>query len=307
MRTLTLLCLLTGCWLAAGSRPLGGETDKGKEESRIAALIQQLGDDTFARREEASKELEALGERAVPALRRAAADHGDLEVRRRSQRLISLVQDKLDRTDVKSTPPPKGAIVLFDGKSLDAWVGRDGRSDPTWLLKEGGVVEANRADIRTRRTFADAYKLHVEFRTPTTLPDPEIGNSGVYLHGNYEVQILDSYGTRDKGPRSKSCGSIFGQTAPRDNACKPPGVWQSFDIEFRPPRFKDSRRVEHPRVTVRHNGVLIHDDVQILVDGTGHLGLKGDQSSPAPVLFQYYRSPVQFRNVWLLPLPEPSR
>src|SRR5262249_6610035 len=148
-----------------------------------AALVRQLGDGKFAKREAAGKALEALGAPALPALREAAASK-DAEVRRRAERLIAAITQRLDRADVRSVPPPKGAVVLFDGKSLDAWVGRDGHAAPTWRLRDGGVMEADAADIRTRRTFAGSYRLHVEFRIP---PNPAEtvggrGNSGVYVH-----------------------------------------------------------------------------------------------------------------------------
>jgi hypothetical protein len=222
--------------------------------------------------------------------------------------LIAVLGARPARTDVKSVPAPKGAVVLFDGKNLDSWVARDGKTNPTWGLLDGGVMEARGADIRTRQTFADGYKLHVEFRIPPQPVNTNVGrgNSGVYLHGNYEVQILDSYGPQAKDPKAihsapaESCGAIFGQTAPRVNACKAPGFWQSYDIEFHPPRFKEGQKVENPRVTVFHNGVLIHDKVEVLVDDTG-MGLKGDLAQPGPVMLQYHSSPVQFRNLWLLP------
>jgi hypothetical protein len=290
---------------------LRSETGTRGKAERIAVLIKQLGDVKFARRQAASKALEALGAPTLVALGKAARASADLEICRRAEKLILVIARRLDRTDVKRVPPPKGAVVLFNGKNLDAWVGRDGESDPTWVLEEGGVMEARAADIRTRRTFAGGYKLHVEFRIPS---NPENtghgrGNSGVYLHGHYEVQILDSYGPQAREPTAihhapaESCGAIFGQTAPRVNACKAPGFWQSYDIEFQPARFKQGRKVKDPRVTVFHNSVLIHDDVAIRVDDTGQ-GLEHDVAEPGPVLLQYHSSPVQFRNIWLVRLPK---
>jgi hypothetical protein len=295
-----------------------GQGDAAQEanQDRLTNLVRQLGHAKFATREAASKELESLGAAALPALREAtASDHA--EIRRRAGALIATITHRLDRTDIKSVPAPKGATILFDGKNLDAWAGRDGMTDPPWKLLDGGIMEARAADIRTRETFAGGYKLHVEFRIPPNPPDTVVGpgNSGVYLHGRYEVQILDSYGPRAKDPKAAPagyCGSIFGETPPRVNACKAPGFWQSYDIEFHPPRFKDGRKEEHPRVTVFHNGTLIHDNVHILVDNTGGPGgmfLPGDPAQPGPVMLQYLQSPVQFRNIWLVPFkPEqPAR
>jgi hypothetical protein len=313
-RRLAAVLALALTVLTAGAVALRVQTEQGDpaqpaDQDRVTKLVRQLGDRLFAKREAASKELEALGAAALPALRRAVASD-DPEVRRRADTLVPVIIHRLDRTDVKSVPAPKGAIVLFGGKNLDAWVGRDGATDPTWRLLDGGVLEAHAADIRTRQTFAGGYKLHVEFRIPPNPADTVVGpgNSGVYLHGKYEVQILDSYGPQADNPKITSdrrCGSIYGQTAPRVNVCKAPGCWQSYDIEFHPPRFKDGRKEAHPRVTVFHNGVLIHDNVHVLVDDTGQ-GLPGHPVDPGPVLLQYHLSPVQFRNIWLMPL-QPER
>jgi hypothetical protein len=312
MRTCTFLVGAVGLGLVAVSGLLRGETGKDRGAERIAALIRQLGDDNFARREAASKALAALGEKALAALRTKAVANPDPEIRRRAEKLLGVIGNRPAHTDVKSVPPPKGAVVLFNGKSLAGWVGRDGKTDATWVLRKGGVMEARGADIRTRRTFARGYKLHVEFRIPRNPENTAYGrgNSGVYLHGRYEVQILDSYGPQAKDPKAvhyapaEACGAIFGQTAPRVNACKAPGFWQSYDIEFHPPRFREARKVAHPRVTVLHNGRLIHDQVKILVDDTGS-GLADAIGEPGPVMLQYLGSPVQFRNVWLVPLPKP--
>src|SRR5205823_3900675 len=145
-------------------------------------------------------------------------------------------------------------------------------------------------------------------RIPAEPPDTPYGrgNSGVYLHGNYEIQILDSYKVKPNAPKvihskpTESCGAIFGQTAPRVNASKAPGYWQSYDVDFTAPRFVKGEKDGDAVVTARHNGVLIHDKVKI-TGPTGSLGLGGDLSEPAPVMLQYHACPVQFRNVWLLP------
>src|SRR5262245_37467284 len=302
MKTVTLRCVAVVFGLASVCEFSHSDDEGGPE--RVTALIKQLGDGDFARREAATRALDALGEPALAALRAAAAGSDDAEIRRRAQRLIAAITAKLDRTDVKSVPPPPGAIVLFDGKDLVSWLGRDGFAGPTWALLDGGVMEAREADIRTRQTFADPYKLHLEFRVPADPADTPYGrgNSGVYLHGNYEVQILDSHGQPGKNPKAvhakptESCGAIYGQTAPRVNACKEGGFWQSYDIEFHPARFAGGVKVEHPRLTVIHNGVLIHDKVHVLVDSTGS-GLNGDPAQPGAILLQYHGSPVQFRNI----------
>jgi hypothetical protein len=283
--------------------------ESSRDETKIARLIRQLGDDDFEVRESASQKLEKLGQPALAALRKALSSE-DLEIRRRAVRLIERITDRLTRTDVEKVPPPKGAVVLFSGKQkdLEGWVDRDGSSKPAWTVEDGVLVAAG-SDVRTRKTFAGRYKLHVEFRIPDQPKDTSVGrgNSGVYLHGNYEIQILDSYKVQANAPKvihskpTESCGAIFGQAAPRVNACKAPGFWQSFDVEFTPPRFKDGEKVADAVVTVLHNGELIHDRVKIR-EVTGSQGLGGDLSEAAPLMLQYHQCPVQFRNVWLLPL-----
>jgi hypothetical protein len=204
-----------------------------------------------------------------------------------------------DKEDVKSTTPPEHAIVLFDGKSLDNWVQTDGEKKPTWELKEGGIMEVKKGNIITKQKFDGSFKLHVEFRVPY---EPKAkgqarGNSGVYVQGRYEVQVLDSYGLESK---DNDCGAIYEVAAPKVNACKAPTIWQSYDIEFTAPKCENGKKVENARMTVTHNGVKIHDNVEITKDNT-RAGLGGDVCTPGPIMLQDHGSPVQFRNIWLLP------
>jgi hypothetical protein len=205
-----------------------------------------------------------------------------------------------DKVSVKPVAPPEGAIVLFDGSSLDAWERRDGKGKASWRLLGDGTMEVHGGDIITRQKFDGAFKLHVEFRVPY-MPKAHgqgRGNSGVYVQGRYEVQVLDSYGLESK---NNDCGAIYEVAAPLVNACKAPTVWQSFDITFHAPRCENGKKVEPARMTVYQNGVLIHDDVKIPVDCT-RAGLPGDPCTPGPILLQDHGNPVQYRNIWLLPL-----
>ncbi len=205
-----------------------------------------------------------------------------------------------DMQDVRSAPPPKGAVVLFDGKDLANWVKLDGTSEPTWKLVGGGAMEVHGGNIMTRQKFAGHFKLHVEFRVPY-MPDARgqaRGNSGVYVQGRYEVQVLDSYGLESK---DNDCGAIYEVAAPRVNACKAPTVWQSYDIDFHAPACSDGKKVGMPRMTVRHNGVLIHDDVAIPKDFT-RAGMETDPCTPGPIMLQDHGAPVQYRNIWLVRL-----
>jgi hypothetical protein len=225
---------------------------------------------------------------AVPA-QEPYGDIGDLKLARPE-----------DKEHVKSTPPPDGAIVLFDGKSLDGWVKRNNpKEKATWKLVEGGAMQVQGGDVVTEKTFGGDFKLHVEFRVPY-MPKAKgqgRGNSGVYVQGRYEVQVLDSYGLDS---RDNDCGGIYGIARPSVNACKAPTVWQSYDIEFRSPKCENGKKTEPGRITVHHNGTKIHDDVKLTKDVTT-AGLPGDPCTPGPIL-QDHGNPVQYRNIWLLPL-----
>jgi hypothetical protein len=203
-----------------------------------------------------------------------------------------------DKVDVKPVAPPKDAVILFDGKNLDGWVKRDGKSKPTWKVLEAGIMQVQGGDIMTREKFDGAFKLHVEFRVPY-MPQAKgqgRGNSGVYLQGRYEVQVLDSYGLESK---NNDCGAIYEVAAPLVNACKAPTIWQSYDIEFHSPRCENGKKAAPARVTVYQNGIKIHDNVEIPVDHT-RAGMETDPCTPGPILLQDHGNPVQYRNIWLV-------
>jgi hypothetical protein len=205
-----------------------------------------------------------------------------------------------DKMDVRSTPAPRGAVVLFNGLDLNQWVHINGKDKPKWKLVKGGAMQVNGGNIMTRKKFGGHFKLHVEFRVPY-MPKAKgqaRGNSGVYVQGRYEVQVLDSYSLKSK---IDDCGAIYGIAAPSVNACKAPTVWQSYDIEFRSPQCRDGKKVEAGRMTVYQNSVKIHDNVKITKDNTT-AGLGGDVCKPGPIMLQDHGNPVQFRNIWLLPL-----
>ncbi len=202
-----------------------------------------------------------------------------------------------DKQDVKSTPPPKDAIVLFDGKSTDQWVTNDGKGPIPWVLKPGGAMEVKGGGIKSKHEYAGRTKLHVEFRVPYMPNDrgQGRGNSGVYSQGRYEVQILDSYGLDSK---DNDCGGIYQVAKPKVNACKAPTVWQSYDIDFTAPVFEDGKKIKPAKISVWHNGEPIHEGVEIPIDNTVS-GLGGDPSKPGPVHLQDHGNPVQYRNIWI--------
>jgi hypothetical protein len=245
---------------------------------------------------------------ALFALLPVAAQYGDISD-------LKILKPE-DKQDVKSTPPPSGAIVLFDGKSLKNWVSKNGKDEPKWKLVEGGAVqvEPRTGDIISREKFAGRFKLHVEFRVPyePAGKGQGRGNSGVYSQGRYEVQVLDSYGIPADKLHQGDCGGIYGVAKPPVNACKAPTVWQSFDIDFTSPTCADGKPVEPARMTVHHNGVKIHDNVRLVQKKDGKevivtnttSGLGGDACTPGPILLQDHGNPVQYRNIWLLPMKE---
>ncbi|VTU00544.1 Uncharacterized protein OS=Isosphaera pallida (strain ATCC 43644 / DSM 9630 / IS1B) GN=Isop_2174 PE=4 SV=1: DUF1080 [Gemmataceae bacterium] len=205
-----------------------------------------------------------------------------------------------DTKDAESVKPPEGAVVLFDGKDFSKWVKRDGKSEVKLALKDGALEGAKgHGDIITKDKFGGSFKLHVEFRVPYEPggSGQGRGNSGVYVQGRYEVQVLDSYGLKSG---KNDCAAIYNVAAPKTNECKAPTIWQSYDIDFTAPKFENGKKTEPAKMTVHHNGVKVHDDVAIPVDNTT-AGLGGDPATPGPILLQDHGHPVQYRNIWLLP------
>jgi len=210
-----------------------------------------------------------------------------------------------DAKDQPSTPAPDGAILLFSGKDLDGWTKRDGKSTASWKIQEDGAMQVSGGDIVSKQKFAGPFKLHVEFRVPY-MPKGSgqgRGNSGVYVHGRYEVQVLDSYGLNSQ---SNDCGGIYGVAKPLVNACKAPTVWQAYDIEFTPPPCASGKKTGTAFMTVYHNGVKIHDNVAIKTDNTT-AGMGGDPCTPGPIMLQDHGNPVQYRNIWLVPSGAPAK
>ena len=187
--------------------------------------------------------------------------------------------------------PPEGAVVLFDGKNLDQWVGRRNQP-PRWKILPDGTAQVQGGTITTKQRFGGNFKYHVEFKTAFR-PDKRSqgrGNSGVFLPNGEEIQVLDSYGNDTY--KGGGCGGLYRYKDPDVFAHFPPGTWQTFDIEHveQKPDAKGKKKV---RVTVLQNGVKIHDNVQLRRDARqGNLRL------------QDHGNPVQYRNIWLLPLKD---
>ncbi len=195
--------------------------------------------------------------------------------------------------------PPSDAIVLFDGQSLQAWDGGD-----RWRI-EDGVAVVQRSSIRTKQEFGDC-QLHLEYAAPERPRGrgQGRGNSGIKFFERYEIQILDSY-QNDTYPDGQ-CGALYKQQPPLVNACRKPGRWQSFDIIFIAPRFDNKQLVQPGYVTVFHNGVVIHNHVEMQGETAWHKPPEYIPHGPkGRLLLQNHGDPVKFRNIWIRELQPP--
>jgi hypothetical protein len=195
---------------------------------------------------------------------------------------------------------PSDAIVLFDGKDLSKWQHKDG-SPAKWKVESGYFeVVPKTGQLYTKDAFGDC-QLHVEFAEPNPPKgeDQDRGNSGVFLHGLYEVQVLDSY--QSKTYADGQASAVYGQFPPQVNASRPPGQWQIYDIIFHGPRFDSAGKLLRPaRITVLHNGVLVQDNVEP-TGPTGHHMRPPYAAGPEklPLSLQDHNHPVRYRNIWI--------
>ena len=196
----------------------------------------------------------------------------------------------------------KEKVILFDGTSLDGWRSRWSGGKPNWTIEDGCMTVGNE-DIISEYEFGDAH-IHVEFKTPD-MPDhwgQEKGNSGVYVHGCYEVQVLDSYHVKE--PLNNDCSGIYSIYAPLCNACKPAEVWQTYDIIIRAPRFNAAGEIkEDTRMTVIQNGIVVHNNIVLPSVTPGGI-TEEKRVAKGPLMLQDHGNKVSFRNVWVMPLDE---
>ena len=191
--------------------------------------------------------------------------------------------------------PPSDAIVLFDGKDMAKFRGQNS-PEPKWKLQDGVMETTSGGGIFSKEEFGDV-QLHVEWASPSVVKGDGQGrgNSGVYLMGRYEIQVLDSY--NNKTYPNGQCGAFYGHKAPLVNACRKPGEWQTYDIIFHAPRKADDGKVQPGSFTVLHNGVLIQDHIPVGVESTTSAPLNG-YAEQGPLYLQDHGNPVRFRNVW---------
>jgi hypothetical protein len=201
-----------------------------------------------------------------------------------------------------SIPAPGDAKVLFDGGTLDAWT--VGGKEATWKV-EDGVLIASPGDLQTKDSFGKV-QVHLEWRIPAGRPvnGQGGGNSGIFLMGMYEVQILESH-TNKTYPDGQA-GALYGQKPPLVNPATPQGEWQSYDIAFEPPVYEEGKMVVPAKITVIHNGVVVQH-------GEAYMGptqYRQLASYPAghpetgPLRLQFHGDPIEFRNIWARPLGE---
>ena len=195
---------------------------------------------------------------------------------------------------------PSDAIVIFDGKDLSKWAHKDG-SAAKWKVENGYFeVVPKTGYIYTREAFGDC-QLHVEFAEPSPAKGEgqDRGNSGVFLQGLYETQVLDSY--QSKTYADGQAGAIYGQYPPLVNASRAPGQWQTYDIVFHGPRFdKDGKLLRPARETVFHNGVLVQDNVELTgPTANGKRPPYSPQPEKLPLALQDHNHPVRYRNIWI--------
>lgn len=202
----------------------------------------------------------------------------------------------------EATPAPSDAIILFDGKDLSQWENQE-REPAEWSVHDGVfTVKKGTGDIQTKRLFND-FQLHLEWRIPEgiTGESQARGNSGIFLQGMYEIQILDCY--QNETYVNGQTGSVYKQTPPLVNAMNKPGVWNTYDIIYTAPTFKkDGTYRTAPRVTLLQNGILLQNNT-IIFGTTEYIGLpKVKEHEAGPIRLQDHgdpSAPISFRNIWI--------
>ncbi len=202
------------------------------------------------------------------------------------------VEPGLPGREDQAGTPPSDAVVLFDGGHLDAWKPAD------WKIEDGAAV-AMAKPLVSKESFGDC-QIHLEWATPNP-PEGSLmnrGNNGVYIMGLYEVQIFESYA--EKIYPDGQAAAVYGQTPPLVNACRKPGQWQLFDIVFLAPRFEGDELKGPARLTVLHNGILVHHNQEVH-GRTMHSKLPDydNRATEGPLVLGAHRNPVRFRNIWV--------
>ena len=227
------------------------------------------------------------------------------EIHDRNRPLPPVIAPGTYSTQEKAGDPPSDATVLFNGKDLSNWESVKG-GPALWTVGEGYFeVAAKTGDIQTKQAYGDC-QLHVEWAAPNPPhgEDQDRGNSGVFMHGIYEIQVLDSY--QNVTYADGQAAAIYGQYPPQVNAMRPPGQWQTYDIVFHGSRFDASGNLARPAtITLLHNGVLVQDHVSP-TGPTGHHVRPPYHVTPdkLPLRLQDHNHPVRYRNLWIREIAE---
>jgi hypothetical protein len=203
--------------------------------------------------------------------------------------------------------PPSDAVVLFDGRDLSQWAhhgtgaNRDTLLPPKWTLRDGYFETGARTGSLYSRESFGSVQLHVEWAAPpvVTANSQGRGNSGIYLMGLYEIQVLDSFNNVTYA--DGQAGSIYGQWPPLANVARPPGEWQTFDIIFEAPRFENGTVVTPAFQTVFWNGVIVHNRQEVMGATVYRDVAKyaAPHAAALPLMLQDHNNPVRYRNVWV--------
>ncbi|MBI2803894.1 MAG: DUF1080 domain-containing protein [Planctomycetes bacterium] len=228
----------------------------------------------------------------IPAGQMSAVISGDvmtLDVVEGDKKELAALKKITRKSPTLGQKPPEGALVLFDGTNKSEWNG--GRLD-----KKTGFLNTDGSDMTTKRKFSN-YLVHVEFLLPfrPAARGQGRGNSGFYQVDHYEVQILDSFGLDGK---NNECGGVYSRLDPKLNMCLPPLQWQTYDVEFTNAVRDGDKLIKKSRLTVRLNGVVVHDNVEIPgVTGGARMEPEG---TPGLLRLQGHGNPLQFRNIWIV-------
>ncbi len=219
----------------------------------------------------------------------ATISDGKAVIRATTEEEIGTLEKVERKSPTLNAEPPEGAIVLFDGKNVDQFRGAK-------LTDDGYLMPAAPTGALSKPVFKN-FTLHIEFRTPfmPTARGQARGNSGVYLQDRYEVQVLDSFGLEGL---DNECGGFYSIKAPDVNMCFPPLTWQTYDIDFTAAEYDDQgNKTKNARVTVRHNGVVIHDDIELPSETPGR---KKEGPEPQGIYLQWHGNPVVYKNIWVV-------
>lgn len=208
-------------------------------------------------------------------------------------------------TQEKVGTAPSDAVALFDGTDSSKW--KSGNAEAKWKVENGEMVVSGGGDLQTKDEFGPDFQLHLEWTAPLPAKGKGQGrgNSGVFLFGRYEIQILDNF--ENQTYPDGQATAIYGYMPPQVNASRKPGEWQTYDILFEAPRFKEGKLEKPAVVTVLHNGIVTQNRT-VLIGGTPHkaVGTYQAHGEKGPIRLQDHGNPIRFRNIWIREMKMPS-